>query len=265
MQFITWIINRIHIIIKQLYLKALFHLNRGKLNIDYGCIILPFNNDGDLQEVYYHLHGRELCPTEGLPFSVYIKNGDRVIDVGANIGIFAAMLSRLAGPEGKVFCFEPSKRTFEKLKTVKALNRLDNLELFNLGCGASSGEEVMYMASRSSGDSTLVPENRDKSGLRSEKIKLVTLDGFFAGRQERIDFIKIDTEGFDFEVLKGASGIIDAFKPAIYIELSRDFLSSSRKSMEFLKTHGYGFTVEPDPATAPSGKNFLAVCRTKKK
>lgn len=142
--------------------------------------------------------------------------GGVFIDVGANIGYFSIIGARSVGPTGRVYAFEPMDETYRLLRKNLSLNKLTNVEAVNLACFSSSGRVAMERTC-DSGTSHL-------SFIESENSKTVcvtTLDEFVAQSGiKRIDVIKIDTEGCDLEVLKGARQTIAAFRPAILIELN---------------------------------------------
>ncbi len=141
--------------------------------------------------------------------------GGVFMDVGANIGYFSIIGATSVGRTGRVYAFEPMDETYRLLRKNLLLNKLTNVEAINLACFSSSGRMPMERTC-DSGTSHL-------SFIESENSKTVcvtTLDEFVAQSGiKRIDCIKIDAEGCDLEVLKGARQTIDAFRPAIFLEV----------------------------------------------
>jgi FkbM family methyltransferase len=217
---------------------------------------LAFSNDGDLQEVMYHVNCRQWHNTERELLSKYIKSGQTLIDVGANIGFMAVIMSDLAGPSGNVLCFEPSKRIFEKLKRTVALNGLANVRLYNQGCGANRSKGSLFTLSESSGNSSMLEPNHN-SNLGREPVDLVSLDEELLPNESLISFIKIDVEGYEPSVLKGAIQILRSHRPTIYIELCTEYAASSAEAIQILRENGYAFVPEPDLKTV-NGTNFIA-------
>jgi hypothetical protein len=90
-------------------------------------------------------------------------------------------------------------------------------------------------------------------------VRIVRLDDFLDPRVQRLDFLKIDTEGYEPEVLSGAVGLLKRFRPVIYIELGSYFADSSTKAIDILKNLEYTFPKTMDPDNPNSGANFFAL------
>jgi FkbM family methyltransferase len=163
-----------------------------------------------------------------------IKNllplGGVFVDVGANVGYFSIIGANSVGPNGRVYAFEPMQEIYAILCKNLSLNGLSNVVAKALACFSSSGEMVMER-DEDSGKSHLSPARRDSAML----VSLTTLDDFIHNMNlERVDFIKIDAEGSDLEVLKGARRTIEKFRPAILLELDHLSLFGGSRS-EVLK------------------------------
>jgi FkbM family methyltransferase len=224
---------------------------------DYGWIRLPFSGDGDLQEVYYHMHCQQWYRNEFARLMPFANPGDTVVDVGANLGFMATLFHRLTAPHGRVIALEPSPRIFRKLQRVVELNGLDRVEALNVGCGAETGTHTLYQVSDSSGNASLVPVEGEARGAGAEEVRLVRLDDLVAERDLRVDLLKVDTEGYESVVLAGAMATLARDRPAVYIELSQDYAESSEEAIWLLRELGYRFDPEPDLSRAHNGDNFL--------
>ncbi len=126
-----------------------------------------------------------------------------IFDVGANVGQSAERFIAHF-PDAKIFCFEPMGKSAAQLEhNVRAF---PNVRCFRAACGARLGEAILY-SSGSSLTSTLVPEAESFQPV--ETVPVTTVDAT-AGKLglDRIDLLKIDAEGFDLEVLKGASTLL---------------------------------------------------------
>lgn len=124
-----------------------------------------------------------------------------IFDVGANIGQ-SALKFRVAFPKAKMYCFEPVKETFETLK--KNMADYDNVTYHKIALGSTEGESEIYLTGQSNASSLIKP----CVVTGSEKVMLRTIDGFASDNQiKQIDILKIDAEGFDLEVLKGAKNM----------------------------------------------------------
>ncbi|MFB2773253.1 FkbM family methyltransferase [Pelatocladus sp. BLCC-F211] len=204
--------------------------------VDYSWIKLIFTDDGDAQEIYYHQNCLKYYANEMPIFLKYIKKEDTVVDVGANMGFTTTMFSSIVGERGKVFCFEPSKYIYEKLiKTIK-LNNLSQAIPFNFGCGEQSCKLKLNKVNNSSGNSSLLKES---STSNTEIVEIVPLDNVEKLNKYGINFLKIDTEGFEPYVLLGAEKLIKTYRPFIYIEMGGDYIESTHKTLEILERFNY--------------------------
>jgi FkbM family methyltransferase len=242
------------------YLNARSRLAAGRTFwVRHQQIMLPYHRDGDHQELYYHLYGNEWWNAEIKAIGRYVSNGCVAIDVGANLGFVSGILSTLIGDSGHVFSFEPSPQSYAKLTEVIQRNRFNNISPYNFGCGAEEGQMTLFYP-ESSGHATLRPdETMKKSDHKEQKVRIVKLDDFLGARISRLDFIKIDTEGFEDEVLTGAANLIHAFSPVIYIELCSDYSASSQRAVSILRKLGYSFDREVDLEDSHNGDNYFAI------
>lgn len=127
-----------------------------------------------------------------------IKKNDTIIDVGANIGFFSVYAANLS-KNGKVYCFEPNKRNFERLKEHKKINKLKNMILINKAVSNKNGKVKLYIADFFGGHNT--------SGLVKSKgyelVDCVSLKNIFDQfKIKKCDFLKIDCEGAEYQMLK---------------------------------------------------------------
>lgn len=219
---------------------------------------LPFTGDWDLQELFYYRFGEMWYQNDLRILQPYLKEGITVVDVGANQGFFSLMASRLIGPKGAVLALEPSQSTFEKLLMVIEENRLSNVSALNTGCGEKAGEIELFTVTRSSGTASIRPSTQGASRPVG-RITLKPLDQIVEEKNLEVDFLKIDTEGYEDEVLKGAIKILQQHRPVVFLELSSEYAISSKSAIEILLKNGYEFPIVPDLTVAKNGDNFFAV------
>lgn len=148
-------------------------------------------------------------------FEKHIKTGDTVIDVGANIGSLTLAAAELVGTQGKVICFEPSPRFADIIKNNINLN---NLSAFVFLQPVALGKEThtVYLNEQVADDTT---NHIDTFGT---PVSQVTLDSCTEGLV-KVNFLKIDVEGYELEVLKGSDATLKKTK-CIYIEFISDNL-----------------------------------------
>ncbi len=138
--------------------------------------------------------------------------GGVFIDVGANFGYFALMASKWVGPEGRVFAFEPVSKTAKQLIRNISLNKAQNIEVLQAACTAEEAEMTMCIGD-DSGKAYL------KSDGPGERVRTIRLDGFVDQKElDRVDLLKVDAEGADFEVIKGAKETLERFRPMVWLE-----------------------------------------------
>lgn len=145
-----------------------------------------------------------------------VAPGDVAIDVGTNLGEVLLNLARMAGPEGRAIGFEANPTTYQRAVRNIALNPHVTAEVHPLGLGDREG--ALDFGSRTAGNSGA--DSILSVGSGKLKVPVIRLDTFVADHGiERVDVIKIDTEGFDLRVLKGAESTIERFAPKLFVEV----------------------------------------------
>ncbi|MDA1047338.1 MAG: FkbM family methyltransferase [Verrucomicrobia bacterium] len=146
-----------------------------------------------------------------------IKKGDVIFDIGANIGYFSVLFSKLCGKHGYVHCFEPVPETFESLE--HALRNLKNAKANNLAAGDSEGRMEMSYDPKDPEKASLLGESIAPASTRT--VKVLPLDTY--ARQvklSRLDFLKCDVEGFELNALKGMKDTLARHRPQISLEIT---------------------------------------------
>jgi len=145
--------------------------------------------------------------TEAKIMEQKISKGEIVVDVGANIGIHTLNMAKIVGKTGKVFAFEPEVTNFEILKKNIKLNNYTNIFVENKAVGEKNGIVTLY---RSNHPGMHKIENKPLHSKDELNVNIISLDNFFNENhmQNKIDFVKIDVEGFELNVLKGMKNIL---------------------------------------------------------
>ncbi|HOQ05886.1 MAG TPA: FkbM family methyltransferase [Anaerohalosphaeraceae bacterium] len=154
------------------------------------------------------------------------KNGI-FIDVGANLGYIAAIAADRVGPEGAVHCFEPAPEYFSHLERLRELNPSYRFFLNNVALGESSGEmKRLYLHRTNPGGSSLLKGFISSGEIQSEiEVQSERLDSYLHQKQIHPSMIKIDTEGYEWAVLRGCSEYFKQNKhslPPVLVEVSRN-------------------------------------------
>lgn len=124
-----------------------------------------------------------------------IKNNDVVIDIGAHIGLFALFSFQFC-KNGKIYCFEPVKENFDLLKANLELNNIRNVVAVNAAVSASTGTVTVYLNEDEAGHSMYV------TGSKQIQVKSFSLQDIFdSNKLERCNFLKIDCEGEEYEII----------------------------------------------------------------
>ena len=132
-----------------------------------------------------------------------IHHGDTVIDVGANIGVLTLFFRNLVGNEGMIYSFEPNPTAFSVLKKNINENNLTNVQIENTAVSNTNGKISFEM--HSSITNSRIAKNHE-DGIT---VDCVSIDEYFIGnKMKKINFAKIDTEGYDLTVLEGMTKII---------------------------------------------------------
>ena len=232
-------------------------LLKNELIVNHGKHKFNFYGGGDRGELLYHTFWDKLYREEIAKIKNYIKPGDTVIDVGGNLGFFVLILSELVGVTGKIYSFEPSSLLKNKLTATIQNNNIRNVTIVNLALGEAEGSTTLHYNPKQSGLSSIVSDFEENS--LSEEIKITTLNKFSENIPGRVSFIKIDTEGYEPQVLKGATELIIRDKPTIYIELGGEYQASSADALKILNELNYFCEAEAlDLKSVPAGINFIA-------
>lgn len=147
-----------------------------------------------------------------------IRPGMHVADVGANLGLYSLLLARCAGPTGRVYCFEPDAVMAGALRRNINTNNAAQAEVFECAIGAATGSATLKRNVINSGDSRL-DLTSTRPPLHSEQtfVPVRALGDMLKGR--RLDFIKMDIQGWEGEALRGIASLLDINpKLKIYFE-----------------------------------------------
>lgn len=172
----------------------------------------------------------------------FVKAGAVVADIGANFGAYTKILSEYAGAEGKVFSFEPIPDTFAALENNIVKNQYTQTSAFNLGLSDEAGMVNMVIPDYAHGGQNFYEARIDRNSQKGVSIKTVTVDEFLLPQVSRMDFMKIDVEGHEPEVLKGSIQLLKKYSPVLLIEINDDFTqkgSTGKQVVDFLTGLGY--------------------------
>lgn len=157
-----------------------------------------------------------------------VKPGFVCLDVGGAYGRYALPLSRMIGPLGRVYSFEPGSYSSKVFKIVKFIFALKNVFLIKKAVSDQKGSIELCLPSKKSGKlgaSLAFIDSGNKEDDFSETVEMIKLDDFVDAEElTRLDLIKCDTEGSEQLVFKGARAIIERFKPIVLTEIDQNNL-----------------------------------------
>ncbi|MFN2454887.1 MAG: FkbM family methyltransferase [Pyrinomonadaceae bacterium] len=182
------------------------------------------------------------------------REGMTVVDIGANIGCHTLRFAKLAGATGRVIAFEPMAWAHAKLLRNFELNDFQNVTFEKIALSDRDERKAVYFRT-----SWLRENKSNPVSLADEPNTFTTLDNYLEKHNiDNVSFIKLDVDGYEFKVIRGAARTLGAYHPTILIELGtlqHDSGSDGLKDMvTFLSELGYKFydesTLEMYPDTS---------------
>lgn len=172
------------------------------------------------------------------------KPGMTVVDVGANVGVYTGLFSKSVGPHGKVIALEPSPSNWRALCKAASVNHWDNVELHQIAAADRSGHMHFECSVFNSGNNALSVDGRSGGGL---EVEVASLDSIVAGR--KVHFIKIDVQGWEASVLRGARQTLSENRPlSVRVEIWPSGLlragSSADEVVDLLESAGLEIEAE---------------------
>ncbi len=141
-------------------------------------------------------------PTEYAAFRAVVRPGMVALDVGANVGAYSMLLGQWVGENGQVFAFEPAPEPFDGLARHTVLNHLEHVVRPVRSAVGAARTTSAFIVADTSGESRLAVSSDGTSG--AIQVPVISLDDFCREHQLDPDFIKIDVEGAELDVLRGA-------------------------------------------------------------
>lgn len=224
----------------------------------------------------------DLDLSQGIDFAIYlgiyerqtraalrrlVKRDALVLDIGANIGAHTLTLAELVGPAGRVLAFEPTDYAFTKLSRNLALNpelarRVTAHHCFLAGTDADPVPSAIYSAWPLARQEGLHAKHLGRE-MKTETAQARSIDSVLAETADRpVSLVKLDVDGFECDVLKGATKLLAEVRPVFVMELAPYVLVERGASLEellsFFVPHGYRFYNEQSDAALPSSATELS-------
>jgi FkbM family methyltransferase len=224
----------------------------------------------------------DLDLAEGIDFSIYlggmferntalalgrlVKPSSLVLDIGANIGTHTLRLARQVGPQGRVLAFEPTEFAFRKLRRNLDLNpalasRVDAFHCFLAESDDAAVPDAIYSSWPLVGGTNLHAKHLGHEML-TEAARALSIDGILARYPGRgVQLVKLDVDGFECQVLRGATKLLREARPIFVMELAPYVLeergASLAELLSFFVPNGYSLFAEQDERPLSSNANDL--------
>src|ERR1700687_2217444 len=224
----------------------------------------------------------ELDLSQGIDFAIYLggmfergtaialakltEPSSLVLDIGANIGAHTLHLASLVGPQGRVMAFEPTDFAFRKLRRNLDLNpslasRVEAFHCFLTGSDGASVPNAIYSSWPLAVEAGLHAKHLGRE-MQTEQAQARSLDSIISERADRkVQLVKLDVDGFECDVLRGATALLRDVRPIFVMELAPYLLEERGASLDQLLSYftpnGYIFYDERTHKRVPSKANEL--------
>ena len=175
-----------------------------------------------------------------------IKKGDLVFDIGAHKAGYLYQLLAQTGKGGSLIGFEPQQILYTYLEKIKKLFHWDNVVIEHIALSNVSGQSNLYLPAQlhgklSSPSATIVEHENDINFQATEKVIITTLDEYCAKHQLIPHFLKVDVEGNELKVFKGAEAILKKHRPKILVEIESRHIGKEQvmETIQYLESLGY--------------------------
>jgi FkbM family methyltransferase len=189
-------------------------------------------------------------PSVTTPFKRALGPGDVCVDIGAHIGYFTLLASRLVGPDGHVYAFEPSPANYDALRANLNRNGVGNVTAFQMAVGERAERALLHEApGTNTGRSTLRNVTPNRAPIEGRGVFVDVRPATECIPEEdlrRIRVIKIDVEGYEVEVLRGLAPVFELGEPlAVFVEFNPAW-SEEAEAARFLDglCRARGFTLQ---------------------
>lgn len=171
-------------------------------------------------------------------FETYKLNAYDIVgfDIGANFGFLSLVWSQtICKKKGKIYAFEPNRNVFNTLTKSVKKNQLNNKIITCYNALGSEVKEVNIFLDSSTSNIDINSDTLKKEKVIKTKVNMVTLDSFIiANKIERCDFVKIDVDGIELDVLEGSITTLSKFNPIVIIEVNND-----KRIIDFISKNNY--------------------------
>lgn len=234
--------HRFMALFRKMILRIFKHINPGNITIRHHYTGRPLYLHAFKHKGYWY-HGKRRESASMQLFQRSIKQGETVIEIGGHIGYISMFYSKLVGTYGHVVVFEPGPNNLPYLH--RNLQNCNNVEIISSAVSDTNGTATFFLEELTGQNNTLIRDysifmqNRKSAGYSENQVpvtvKITTLDSFVKRQKFEPDFIKIDVEGAEYQVIVGGAETIRKYKPMMMIEISQN----NEAVISSLTKHGY--------------------------
>ena len=178
------------------------------------------------------------------------KPGAVIIDIGAHIGLFSIIAAQVTGKLGKVYAFEPAPNTYALLQKTIVINHEEQvIETFQKAVGKENGKITFFVSKNQADNSNSLVNYKEDRTLHGIDVAVTTIDNFVKEKNiTRLDFIKIDVEGAEFDTLQGAAETLKNLKPVCIVAIHPEPIAAKGDKLEdiydFIISCNYRITLD---------------------
>ena len=168
----------------------------------------------------------------------FLQEDSNFIDIGANFGLYTLYASRIIKDKGQIISFEPFSQNYNALSRNATLNNLTHVCLEKIAIGEQADTIHLYYDEQEQ-NLGMASAKPVENGIK-EEVPVTSLDLYLKDKSlSKIDLIKIDIEGFEFAALRGMKETLEAYSPALLIEIFDNDAYNSNEVQSFLENLGY--------------------------
>jgi FkbM family methyltransferase len=162
------------------------------------------------------------------------KSGAVIIDIGAHIGLFSVIASQVTGKTGKVYAFEPAPSTYALLQKTIIINHEEQvIESFQKAVGKENGKITFFISDDQADNSNSLVNYKEDRSLHGIDVAVTSIDNFVKEKNiSKLDFIKIDVEGAEYDTLQGAFNTLKNLKPVCIVAIHPEPIAAKGDRLE---------------------------------
>jgi FkbM family methyltransferase len=192
-------------------------------------------------------------------FAEYLESGQVVFDVGSNVGFYSLIAARLVGPSGEVHAFEAVPECARQVTANARRNHLRNISVHTVAVADAAGT-VELLRSRHPGGATISAADRPTDFTEAIAVPSVALDGFVEAHDLPLpDFVKIDVEGAECQVLAGMERIMRTARPIVLCEVDDWRPIEAERKLDAVRHQlsSAQYSVRSLPQSYPGGRSLV--------